>query len=113
MVKLFTAKQTSARLQEVRTAAHITLLLTYVSPPRFNDYSAPAASLLLCLCHALPCLLVGIVSSTHGDLILYASQAIQLDIAVAARERQWKRFCQHCKQARFCHHCIAEVVVSE
>lgn len=89
MVKSFTAKRTSAHLQEVKTAAHITPPLTYVSPPRFNDYSAPAASLLLCLCHALPCLLVGIVSSAHGDLILYASQAIQVDIAVAARERQW------------------------
>lgn len=67
-------------------------LLTYISPPRFNDYGAPAASLLLCLCHALPRLLVGIISSTHGDFILYASQAIQMDIAIAVREMQWKRY---------------------
>lgn len=89
------------------------VLLTYVSPPRFDDYSAPAASLLFCLCHALPCLLVGIVSSTHSDFILYASKAIQMDIAIAAKERQWKRHSQHCKWEHLCHWRVTEVVLSK
>jgi len=92
------AKQVSA-LQPPQTEP----LLTYVSPPRFNDYRAPAASLLLRLRHALPCLLVGIISSTHGDFILYASEAIQMDVAIAAKEKRWKRYSRHCKWAHLCH----------
>lgn len=78
------------------------VLLTYVSAPRLNDNGTPAARLLLRLCHALPCLLVRVVRGTHSDLILYAPQAIQVDVAIAAKERQC-RGCSHCcTQPRLC-----------
>lgn len=78
------------------------VLLTYISAPRLNDNGTPAARLLLRLRHALPCLLVRVVRGTHSDLILYAPQAIQVDVAIAAKERQC-RGCSHCcRQPRLC-----------
>lgn len=65
--------------------------LTHVSAAGFDDDGAAAARLLLGLGHALPRLLVRIVSSAHGDFVLYASKAIQMDIAIAARETQWEK----------------------
>lgn len=53
--------------------------LTHVSPPRLDDDRTPAAGLLLCLSHALPGLLIGVVCGTHSDLVLDPTQAVQLN----------------------------------
>lgn len=104
----------SVCIQTLSKTPQIKRLLTYVSPAGFDDDGAPAARLLLRLGHALLRLLVGIVSSTHGDFILYASKAIQMDIAIAARETQWeKRDTPGTADGRICHWRITEVALSK
>lgn len=64
------------------------LPLTHVSASSFNDDGASAPSLLFCLCHALSCLLVGVISGAYCNLVLDAAQAVQVYIPMAAKQEE-------------------------
>lgn len=61
-------------------------ILTQVAASSLDDDGSAASSLLLSLRHALPCLLVGVISGTHCDFVLDATQAIQVDVPMAVRQ---------------------------
>lgn len=62
--------------------------LTHVSASSLNDDGASAPSLLFRLCHALSCLLVGVISGAYCDLVLDAAQAVQVYIPMAAKQEE-------------------------
>lgn len=63
-------------------------LLTYVSPSRLDDNGAPAAGLLLHLCHAFLGFLVGVVRCAYCNLVLDPSQTIQLNAPFTAKAKR-------------------------